>query len=224
MKSKVSVIIPYYNYADYINEAIESVRAQTFINWDIVICNDCSSVQDTKFINALCSSDERITVIEHNSTLGASAARNSAVSVATGEFILPLDADDTLCPDTIECYLDIFKKDSRDFIYGYAQYFGTMTQINEHQPFTLAKLKQHNIVPITTLFEKQMWADVGGFDTNLKAFEDWEFWLHAALIGYRGFRINQVTFNYRRKTNSLWEREQTDYSKYEEYIRNKHGI
>ena len=96
----VSVIIPCYNQGAYIQEAIDSVKAQTYTDWEIIIVDDGSNhegtLQELKYFKEI-----GIIVIE-TPNKGVSAARNKGIEVANGEFILPLDADDKIAPQYLE--------------------------------------------------------------------------------------------------------------------------
>ena len=89
---KVSVIIPCYNQGQYIEEAVKSVLAQTYQNFEIIIVNDGST---DEFTNKLLSDyDKQKTKVLHTDNQGLASARNNGIKVAKGKYILPLDADE----------------------------------------------------------------------------------------------------------------------------------
>ena len=96
----VSVIMPCYNDGQYIEEAIGSIKNQTYSNWELIIIDDGSD--DEKTINIIDNiNDERITILNTNH-LRPAGARNYGISQAKGKFILPVDSDDKIEPVYIE--------------------------------------------------------------------------------------------------------------------------
>ena len=101
MKSIVSIIIPCYNHAQYLDVTLSSVINQTFSNWECIIVNN-GSEDDTKIIAAKwCEKDSRFKYVEQENK-GVSAARNKGIRISKGEFILPLDADDYIVETFLE--------------------------------------------------------------------------------------------------------------------------
>ena len=104
---KISVILPAYNSQDYIKKSIESVFAQTFTDFELIIVDDGSTDGTSDIINSL--SDDRIKIISQ-SNQGPGAARNNAFRVVSGEYVMFLDSDDWFCPDALEtAYAEITK-------------------------------------------------------------------------------------------------------------------
>src|ERR1043166_2529650 len=108
IQPEVSVIVPCYNQGEYLPEALESVLAQTFRNWECVIVSDGSPDNTAQVASLYAEKDSRIHFYdtEHG---GVSAARNFAISKAKGEYILPLDADDKISCGYIEECLKMIK-------------------------------------------------------------------------------------------------------------------
>ena len=97
--SEISVILPVYNSQDYITKSIESVLSQTFADFELIIVNDGSTDNTPDIINEF--EDNRIRVL-NQSNQGPGAARNRALEIAEGRYIMFLDSDDWLCPDALE--------------------------------------------------------------------------------------------------------------------------
>ncbi|MBV6496243.1 MAG: putative glycosyltransferase EpsE [Pyrinomonadaceae bacterium] len=107
MNDLISVIIPNYNYARYLPEAIESVLAQTHKNVEVIVVDD-GSTDDSKEV--LASFGDRIrTIFQQNQ--GVSAARNRGVAESNGDFLAFLDADDAFLPSKLEKQLELFRAD-----------------------------------------------------------------------------------------------------------------
>ena len=101
MKPDISVIMSVYNGETYLKEAIESVRNQTFKNWELIVINDCSTDSTAEILAELSSRDERIKVHTNEVNLKLQTSLNKAVSLSQGKYIARMDADDIcLCiPD-----------------------------------------------------------------------------------------------------------------------------
>ncbi|QQO62348.1 glycosyltransferase [Providencia manganoxydans] len=110
----VSIIIPIYNVEKYLSLCIESIIEQTYSNLEIILINDGSPDNSSNIINNYASKDKRIKSI-HINNKGVSAARNLGLDIATGEYIVFVDADDYLSIDFVSYMLDIFNKTQCDF-------------------------------------------------------------------------------------------------------------
>ena len=102
MYEKVSIIMPSYNYAMYIRQAIESVLNQTYQNWDLIIIDDASTDYSLNVINEYVKKDSRIKLIINEKNLGLAGTLKKAIDFADGEWIAFLESDDEFLPDSIE--------------------------------------------------------------------------------------------------------------------------
>ncbi|MBL4966664.1 bifunctional glycosyltransferase/CDP-glycerol:glycerophosphate glycerophosphotransferase [Bacillus halotolerans] len=99
---KVSIIIPFYNTKDYIEECLHSVLEQTYENLEIIIVNDGSAEEDTAFLEQILPEDSRIVYVESEKHKGVASARNIGLNVSTGRFLYFLDSDDVITKNAIE--------------------------------------------------------------------------------------------------------------------------
>lgn len=200
---KVSVIIPCYNQGIYLNEAVESVLAQTFDDLEIVIVNDGSD--DPKTIEQ-CNSYEnsRIKVI---TTLnqGLAAARNSGIAQAQGYYILPLDADDKIAPQYVSEAVNILEADPRTgIVYCQAKLFGAVEGDWQLPEYSLQEMLRDNIIFCTAMFKKENWESAGGYDTGMKyGWEDYDFWLSLIEKGLEVHQLKGRYFYYRVGPDSM---------------------
>lgn len=98
----VSVITPMYNAADYLAQTIESVRQQTYTDWELILIDDCSEDDSLMIAQSYAVDDDRIQVLQLNENLGMAEAINYGCTVAKGQFIAFLDSDDIWLPDKLE--------------------------------------------------------------------------------------------------------------------------
>lgn len=201
---KVSIIVPCYNQAQYLDECLISVLNQTNSNWECIIVNDGSQdATETVGMNWT-AKDNRIRYIQKSNS-GLSAARNSGISIAQGEFILPLDADDKISPDYVAQAIQAFENDNTlKVVYCFAEKFGNESGRWELPDFSLYNLSQNNLIFCTALYRKKDWEVVGGYDVKMiYGWEDWEFWIAMLKNGGNVKRIEEVGFYYRVKSTSM---------------------
>ena len=114
MKPEVSVIIPTYNCEDYIAQALESIFAQTYSNFEIILVDDAST--DSTLQIARSFSDPRLKIIARPENTGVSSVRNCGISQARGNWLALLDSDDWYAPKRLENLLEIAVKQDADLI------------------------------------------------------------------------------------------------------------
>lgn len=113
---KFSVIMPAYNAAEYIGTALSSVLSQTCQDFEIVVVDDGSTDETADIVRRLEKSDHRVTLLSHSSSRGPSAARNTAIEHASGEWLALLDSDDAFYPGRLETLLAIAETRSLDAV------------------------------------------------------------------------------------------------------------
>ena len=123
--AKVSIVTASYNYENYIKETIESVLAQTFQDWEMIIVDDGSTDNSVNVIKEYCKRDSRIKLYNHENGMnrGLSATLQLGILKATSDWIAFLESDDTISPDYLERKLDIIEKyPSIHFIFNLNQF------------------------------------------------------------------------------------------------------
>ncbi|MGO4819487.1 glycosyltransferase family 2 protein [Flavobacterium sp. W22_SRS_FP1] len=200
----VSIIVPCYNQAQYLDECLISISNQTYSNWECIIVNDGSQDATETVAMNWTAKDNRIKYLQKSNS-GLSAARNSGITSAQGEFILPLDADDKISPDYLAQAIQVFENDNTlKVVYCFAEKFGTERGRWELPDYSLYNLSQNNLIFCTALYRKKDWELVGGYDVKMiYGWEDWEFWIAMLKNGGNVKRIEQVGFYYRIKSNSM---------------------
>lgn len=115
----VSIIIPVYNVEDYLEECLHSVVNQTFLNMEIILVNDGSTDRSPEIMKTFAAQDDRIKIITQSNS-GVSAARNRGLRAASGEYILFIDSDDTILPDSVETLYHKARETESDLVLGNA--------------------------------------------------------------------------------------------------------
>lgn len=203
-KPLISIVIPVYNCAGYVNDTIQSVVKSSYPNWEIILINDGSTDRsptvckewETKY-------PEKIRLIDQRNQ-GPSVARNVGIFYARGEFILPLDSDDKIHPEYIGLAIAQFQSDEQTkVVYCEAEKFGEKSGPWNLKPFSLKQLALDNMIFVSGVFRKKDWEDVGGYDPRLIwGWEDWEFWINLLKHGGKVVKLPQVGFYYRIRKGS----------------------
>lgn len=192
MPPRVSVIVPAYNYANYLGDCVRSLSEQSYQNWECIIVDDGSTDGTPDVCARLARDDARVRFLRQRNS-GLSAARNAGIRVAIGEFLQFLDADDLLERDKLRAQVAWFDKiASCDIVVGNAAFFmdGVLEQLREWpvvpalQELPLSTLVEGNACVVNAaLVRRRVIASVGYFDETLVAHEDWDFWLRCAISG-----------------------------------------
>jgi len=201
---KVTVVIPCYNYGQYLSEAINSVLSQTFQDFDIMVVDDGSDDNSGFLIESICSKESRVKVISHAENKGVSAARNNGIRSASGECILTLDADDILHRNFLEYTLPILLSGRADIVYTDIVILRDEKQSVRKMPtYDFSTLIRQNQFCSCILFWKNHWEEIGGYNESFTlGYEDWEFGLNMGKHGHFGYRVPKPLFYYRQHGNS----------------------
>jgi len=200
----VSIIVPCFNQAHYLDECLESVINQTYTNWECIIVNDGSPDQTAEVAKQWVEKDSRFIYLKKENG-GLSSARNAGISLAQGVYILPLDADDKISYDYLELGIREFNKNlSLKVVYCQAEKFGTDNIQFSLKEFSLKKLAFNNMIFCSAFFKKKDWKEAGGYDeTMIHGFEDWDFWITLLKNDGEVKRIEKTCFYYRSTPNSM---------------------
>ena len=189
---RVSVIIPVKNMVRTIERAINSVKNQTVPVHQIIIADDGSI--DGTFAKCLSLGQ----AVHHNpkGDWGICGGRNKALEYASGDVILPLDADDWIEPTYLEKTLPLLT-DNVGIVSTHMRYFGDRegTIVYTSKRTYEEQLKYNNIT-VTSLILRAALDKAGPYDNNLEGWEDWDMWLRILKLGYQHDFANEVLFHY----------------------------
>ncbi|MBN1217552.1 MAG: glycosyltransferase family 2 protein [Anaerolineae bacterium] len=187
-KPSVSIIIPTHNMARFIGEAIKSVLAQTFQDFEIIVVDDASTDNTAQVISKI--QDSRLNYLFHQKNRGPSAARNTGIGAAKGEFIALLDADDLWLPTKLCKQLSLFQQDPNlGIVYCGAYEVDTTSQIlRKYIPQKawpkagaeaferIARRDDFIIAPLSSMtMRKACFDEVGLFDEQIVQAEEWDW-------------------------------------------------
>lgn len=201
----ISVIVPCYNQAEYLSEALQSVIDQTFQNWECIIVNDGSPDNTREVAEKWCEADSRIKYVEKENG-GLSDARNAGIETAKGEWIFPLDSDDKIGKDYFLLVAEkIYENPALKLIYSNASFFGIKEEKWELVQYNYTTLLRFNIIYCSAFFRKEDWRKVGGYDIKMRnGREDWEFWIRLLHSDPKNvLKLEYNGFYYRLKQDSM---------------------
>ena len=191
----VSIIIPVYNYGKTLDRALLSVFNQTYKNLEIIIIDDGST--DSFTILKLKNLNIPNTKIIFQENGGPSKARNEGIKVSTGEYILPLDSDDLMHPTYVEQCVKLITQDKNySPIYCDTVHEGQMRGIEKRPEWTKEKLISGPFIVNCSMFSREAFDSIEGYDEDLKGWEDYDMWLRMMQKGYVGKRIPHALFIY----------------------------
>lgn len=175
----VSIIMPAYNSAQYIDESIQSVLNQTYLNWELIIVDDCSN-DDTDIVIQKYLIDKRIIYLKNKQNSGAATSRNKALIKAKGKWIAFLDSDDVWLPSKLKEQIDFML--NNDYKFSYTDY--RIRENNKWLPYIytgpniVTKRKMYNYCyfsTITAMYDREF---VGLIQIeDLKKNNDYAMWL-----------------------------------------------
>lgn len=204
-----SIIMTSFNYAPYVGAAIESVLAQSFEDWELLVVDDCSTDDSWAIIQVY--KDPRIKAYRQAANSGACAAYNKALSKATGRYIACLDSDDLFMPSKLERHAVFFEKHPEIDVCGtfvseidnngavinesapHAEWFNVYVDLNDPSTW----LWQNRVCHSGAVVRKEMHDRVGEFDNDLVYTPDWQFWLRTLVSGARFTVISEPLVAYR---------------------------
>lgn len=200
---KVSVIIPCYNQGIYLEEAVDSVLAQTFRDFEVIVVDDGSDDEAT--VRLLSACDRPGTRVIRTPNQGLAEARNTGIRESRGEYILPLDADDRIAPGYLEKAVAVLDaQPEAGIVYCLAETFGARTGPWLAPEYSLGRMLLGNLIFCSALFRRSDWELAGGYRRNMAVgWEDWDFWLSLIELGRKVHRIPEVLFFYRVKEGSM---------------------
>ncbi|MGN1148056.1 MAG: glycosyltransferase family 2 protein [Lachnospiraceae bacterium] len=209
MEEKVSIIVPVYNAEKYIVDTIESVKAQTYENWELLLIDDGSTDDSRQVIADYLGGapDERIKLFPRDNS-GAARARNYGLLQASGRFVSYLDADDLWSPDKIERQLAYMCEKQAAFSftgYEFADESGNGTGKVVRVPETLVyrqALQNTTIFTSTVMFDSEK-ITKDKLEMPVIKSEDTALWFKVLRMGYTAYGLNENLVRYRRSNGSL---------------------
>ena len=211
---RVSICIPAYRAEKYLPEALESVRYQTFTDWELIVTEDGSCDSTEALVKAFAQSvAQPVRYQRHQENQGLPTTRNTGIAASTASVIALLDADDCWRPTHLEATLAKLLDTGADLAHSGSLLFDSATgrelETRLPSPSALARFPlslfvgDYLIQPSSALLRKSLWERVGGFDPSFRYVEDAEMWLRCARSGARFVFTGEATCLYRKHGEAL---------------------
>lgn len=204
MLELISIVMPAYNAAQYIEQSIESVLKQSYTNWELIIVDDCSIDDTYKIVEKLCLNEKRIKLFRMNENSGVAMARNFAISMSRGKYIAFLDSDDLWLPDKLEKQLNLMQEKKAVISYtAYRQFsmekVGNLVSVPEQ--VTYKQLLKGNVIGcLTVMLDKER---LGNLQMKKARHEDYILWLDILKQGNTAYGLQEDLARYRKSETSL---------------------
>ena len=210
----VSICIPAYNARTYLPQALESVRAQTFSDWELIVTEDGSDDGTDGLVAEFAKSvSQAVRFHRHEKNKGLPATRNSGISGALGEYVALLDADDYWATEHLADLMAKLAETGADVVHSGSILFDSDSgQTLEVRAPTAKAVRDfpvslfvadYIIQPASVVLSKALWTRVGGFNESFRYVEDREMWLRCARVGARFVFTGRDTCYYRKHATAL---------------------
>lgn len=202
-KPLITVVIPAYNAEKYIDETIRSVASQTYLNWELIVVDDCSQDATVDIVKSWMGKDPRITLLPSRQNGGVAQARNRGIAAAQGEWIALLDSDDLWLPEKLEKQLALAESAGAELVY--CSYM--LMEPQKETPFVVPEETDfeatlvRSVISCSTVLMKAEVARKYPFQTEYYH-EDYVLWLSILKDGCRARGCKEVLAKYRLLPNS----------------------
>ncbi|WP_226036336.1 glycosyltransferase family 2 protein [Aquibacillus saliphilus] len=208
-ESLVSIITPAFNSERFIGSTIDSVKKQTYLNWEMIIIDDCSTDRTVELVEEKRQKDDRIKLIRLAENSGAAVARNAGINSAQGKFIAFLDSDDLWTDNKLEEQILFMTKNNYAFTFSSYSIMDEEGNVNQVKKIFVPKevtykslLRSPGTVGcLTVILDKDKIEDVEM--PNIKSRQDFALWLKILRSGKKAFGLNKTLAHYRKVSGSI---------------------
>lgn len=202
----ISVVLPVYNGAEFISDAVESILAQTFINFELIIIDDGSTDATLEILKKYENLDNRIILVSRKNE-GLVRSLNEGVELARGEWIARMDADDISLSNRFERQLDFLEKSKADVCGSWIKYFGAGDRRvwKTYQSDMAIKMDMIFKSPLahpTVIFRANLLKKMH-YGMEWEFAEDYDLWARSAMAGLKMVNVPEVLLNYRRHAGQI---------------------
>jgi len=206
MSPVVSIITPLFNCATFLRETIQSVQAQTFRDWELILVDDCSEDDSLEIARAFEQSDSRIRVIQLPENAGPAIARNKGIEAASGRYIAFLDSDDIWLPEKLERQLNFMTERGAAFSFCQVE---RLTEADKRLGISVVPedidynglLKSNVVVCSSAMYDTGMLGKV--FMPLIRKRQDYGLWLRILKLTAKGHGLKEVLVQYRVRDGSV---------------------
>ena len=203
----VTVAVSLYNYAQYIESCLDSVKAQTHRRLELIVVDDCSvddnSVAAAKaWLEGHAERFERVLLLRQSRNQGCGAARNAAFAAASNRYVFVLDADNMIYPRAIARLLEAMRQGRFGAAYSQLEFFGDRQGIGLADFWSPRQFAGGNYVDAMALIDRDAWQKVGGY-ADLYSWEDYDLWCKFIEQGIEAVFVPEILCRYRVHGSSM---------------------
>lgn len=203
----VSIVLPTYNGAKYIKNSIQSIIAQTYTDWELIVIDDCSTDSTNTIVSEFAKKDKRIKLFKNEKNMRLPASLNIGFSKSKGEYFTWTSDDNLYKPCAIEQLIKTLQENV-----NIGLVFSRMENIDangkskglSYSPKEIEELHYHNIVGASFMYTRTVYDKIGDYDTNKFLMEDYDYWLRISRV-YTIKYLPDVLYQYRQHKGSLTE-------------------
>jgi Glycosyl transferase family 2/Glycosyl transferases group 1 len=224
----VSVVVPLYNHAGWIGNAIRSAASSVGVQAEIVVVDDGSTDDSAPTVQELIDANPAVAVrlLRHTENRGLAAARNTGFANARADLVFLLDADNELTPHGLARLVRAARDSGGGFAYGVLAAFGDESRLVSSLPWDVARLCAGPYIDAMALIHRATWERVGGYSSGpadvAYGWEDYQFWLGCAAAGIRGTFVPELVGRYRVRHGSMLSVTNVDTREIMHYFRHTH--
>lgn len=228
-ENKVSIITPLYNSSKFLEETINSVKNQTYTNWEMIFVDDCSTDNSVEIVRKHQKKDDRFKLYLLDKNSGSGVARNKAIKEAKGDIIAFLDSDDIWVKNKLKTHVAFMIKTNAAFShssYGFIDEKGNIIKKTYHvsdKPVTYRKLlKRTEISCLTAMYDVRKTGKQ--YMPELMRKQDYGLWLSILKLGYNSIPLKEELAFYRQSTTSATSDKYKLIIKHYSFLRKVQGL
>ena len=208
MENLISIVMPVYNAAAYLEKTIGSAQGQTCQNWELIAVDDCSSDNSFEMLRRMAEQDPRIHPVKQEKNAGAAMARNRGIQLAKGRYLAFLDSDDLWAEHILEKELAFLKERQAAFVFTSYEFGDSEGRGNGKIVHVPAELTYRKALSRKVIFTTTVLFDLEKTDKKLVMMpdvksEDTATWWQILRSGYTAFGLDENLAVYRRPASSL---------------------
>lgn len=199
-KKMVSIVLPVYNGEKYLEKSIQSVISQSYMNWELLILDDCSTDNSSIIAKKYVARDNRIKYYRNESNLKLPRNLNKGFSLSNGEYLTWTSDDNMYKPNAIEKMVDALENnDDSDFVFASCRIIDE--DDNEIEYIMVDDLSKKRIVGLDSvgacfMYTRKVYETVGDYDPNFTLVEDFDYW-QRIFMKFNAVTINEILYFYR---------------------------
>lgn len=197
MPPTVSIVLPCYNGAGFLAQSIDSVVAQTYADWELILVNDCSKDNSLEIMQQYVEKDSRIRIINNEHNLKLPGALNRGFSEAKGKYLTWTSHDNRIAPTMLEEFVNYLDANpDKGLVTACYAAFSLKTGetlYEVHHPDPQLHLPLYNCICYAFMYRREVLETVGEYDTTLFLVEDYDYWVRIWLK-YPVGKINKVLY------------------------------